>query len=214
MGDLRFTEERLEQVARRWPEPRVPAGLLARILDDVPGRRRARQRQRMAAAVGAIGTVVVAVSLLGGIGRADEPAGSVQVGSTPESFRAEANAVCRAAEAEATSVPPPTDGASIEEKLAHLERLRAIADREITSIGALTVPAESAPIVAAMLADAAESTRLFDEVLPGYVRSLETGEPLSAHDRAVAQDLDRVGARIDAAIVALGLDDCTGGASG
>ncbi len=210
-GAERRLERRLEEIAERWTERPPPAGLWDRVVAAVPARRRRRRWQRSLAGCAAVVAVVSIVGLLGGVLSAQEPMGSVRVGATPESFRSDANAICRGAAAERAALAVPAAADPIEVKVAHVERLRAIADREIAAIGGLAVPEKQAAIVAAMVADAAESTRLFDELLPAYVRTLETGEPLSAHDRAVARALDELGRRIESAIGALGLDDCGGG---
>ncbi len=212
MTDERGTERRLEEIAERWPEPPAPAALWDRVVAAVPSRRRRRRWQRSLAASAAAVVVVSIVGLVGGALRAEEPSGSVRVGATPESFRIDANAICRASAAERGALVVPSAADPIEVKVAHVERVRDIADREIDAIGALAVPEEAAATVAAMVADAAESTRLFDDLLPAYVRTLETGQPLSDGDRAIARALDDLGSRIEAAIGALGLDACGGGA--
>ena len=123
-------------------------------------------------------------------------------GPSEEEFVAQADEVCRQAQAQASRLRRPAANAGSGQTVAYIRRLGALSRREFVDLSALEPPEHLKPRFDAFLASGRRGARLLDQL----ANTTRTGE-LAASERVV-RELEALTGRANRQALAVGLRRC------
>jgi hypothetical protein len=123
-------------------------------------------------------------------------------GPSEEEFVAQADQVCRQAQAQASRVRRPAVNAGSGQTVAYIRRLAALSRREFVHLSALEPPERLKPRFDAFLASGRQGARLLDQLAD----TTRTGD-LAASERVV-RELEALTSRANRQALAVGLRRC------